>query len=357
MAESAVIAGYVLKVLREGVELTQAEAAERLGVDLSTVQGWESGRRPLGSLRASQLLGLRTRLTLLGCPARAADQLLAAVEADSIVSTALEAGDRPVPPELHPLAAVIHRRTLVNLITWPFSGLSPLVLRGLPKARRRGPVADRPLLTGAEQRRFFDHMQVMAELATGPEHSVLRRQAIYLLGFDRRPETVSWLLGRGRAVMRRAVDDLDLSSGIELRSTALALARYGDVEPLRYAIDHALSQERHALANLNYWAYWLGESSELHSRDEDVLEAPVSSWGGTKVMAHLIDRLDTPGHADLNIHSLWTLVRARRQLLADHPHLRKAAEQKLDQAEVIDLSARSRKELAKLSAAVELANH
>ncbi|MEV7442808.1 hypothetical protein AB0O22_16900 [Streptomyces sp. NPDC091204] len=45
---------------------TQQGLAELLAVDLATVQGWESGRRPLANMKAGVLLGMRRRLAVLG---------------------------------------------------------------------------------------------------------------------------------------------------------------------------------------------------------------------------------------------------------------------------------------------------
>lgn len=355
MAETGVISGYTLKVVREGIGLTQAAASERFGVDLSTVQGWESGRRPLGSLRASALVSLRTRLTLLGCPLPAAMQISDAVEADMIVSSALEAGATPLPIEENPLAAAVLRRNLVNLVTWPFTGIVPVPLRGLNPARRRGPVADRPSLSIDQEHRFFDHLQVAADSARGPQGSVLRRQAMYLLGFDRRPSSTQWLAERCRAAIRQRVGELDLPAGLELRSASLALTRSGDLEPLRHLIDGPLSADNHDLAQLNYWAYWLGESPVMHSRDEDVFLAPQRDWNGGRLMEHLVQRLDEVGHADLNIHSLWSLVRSRRNLLADHPGVGAQTIVRLDAVETGGLGRSAVLELAKLRTAAELA--
>lgn len=63
-----VVSGYVFKLVRESTQLTQAALAEDLGVDMATVQGWESGRRSLGALRAGDLTRLRMRMSRLGTP-------------------------------------------------------------------------------------------------------------------------------------------------------------------------------------------------------------------------------------------------------------------------------------------------
>lgn len=43
--------GFVLRLARESVPLTQTGLAQALGVDVDTLQGWESGRRPLANMR------------------------------------------------------------------------------------------------------------------------------------------------------------------------------------------------------------------------------------------------------------------------------------------------------------------
>ena len=60
------ISGYVFKVIREAIGQTQETLAERLGVGVATVQGWESGRRPLMAMSAGKLLALRAQLRRLG---------------------------------------------------------------------------------------------------------------------------------------------------------------------------------------------------------------------------------------------------------------------------------------------------
>jgi transcriptional regulator with XRE-family HTH domain len=53
------ISGYVLKVIRESLGHTQERLAERLGVSAATIQGWESGRRPLMAMSVGNLMALR----------------------------------------------------------------------------------------------------------------------------------------------------------------------------------------------------------------------------------------------------------------------------------------------------------
>jgi len=80
--DQGVISGYVLKLTRESLGLTQEALAEELEVDKHTVQGWESGRRRLSATQAFGFVDLRNRLRVLGAAAPLVDSLSAAMEAD-----------------------------------------------------------------------------------------------------------------------------------------------------------------------------------------------------------------------------------------------------------------------------------
>lgn len=60
------VTGYLFKLIRESIPRSQGDLAGDLGVDRATVQGWESGRRPLTSVAVSQSIALRHRLSQLG---------------------------------------------------------------------------------------------------------------------------------------------------------------------------------------------------------------------------------------------------------------------------------------------------
>lgn len=92
MTEGA-ITGFLFKVIREQIPRTQDELAEDLGVDKSTLQGWESGRRPLSATRAGNLVGMRRRLILLGAPSGLVEMLNTAMDADLLLGRSSE----PIP--------------------------------------------------------------------------------------------------------------------------------------------------------------------------------------------------------------------------------------------------------------------
>ncbi|MGW6197998.1 helix-turn-helix domain-containing protein [Kribbella sp. NPDC055110] len=351
-----VISGYILKMLRGSVGLTQQSLAERLGVDVSTIQGWETGRRPLTSLRVSDFRRLQTRLAALGAPASGVVSLHDAVEADELLNQILTGEHRHADIHQHPLASTVHRRRLVNLVTWPFTGITPPQLRELPTKPGRGPVASHPVLNAAAQHDFFDQLLSVAEQASPEDMPVLRRQATYLLGFDKRRQSADWLTAQHKRVFAGGLT-VDVTGGIAARSAAVALARHGDGDPLRYFIDNTLSDERHAAANLTYWAYWLGEINEPHADDSFLLTAnSTRSWSGVRLANHVLEHLTDHVNGPLNIHSLWQLVLARPELLEYDRELRRRTGERVEEA-LDNLPAEGGTvELNNLRCAVQLAN-
>ncbi|WP_130345669.1 helix-turn-helix domain-containing protein [Herbihabitans rhizosphaerae] len=122
---TGVVSGFVLKLARQSAALTQERFAETLRVDVTTVQGWESGRRPLAAMNTGDFLRLCSRLSRLGAPPSTGRHLREAIEADQVLSTGVTAGATWVDADVHPLAASVHRRTITNLITWPITRETP----------------------------------------------------------------------------------------------------------------------------------------------------------------------------------------------------------------------------------------
>lgn len=97
------------------------------------------------------------------------------------------------------------------------------------------------------------------------------------------------------------------------------MTRHGDRTLLLDFIERGLNDERSQIANLNYWAYWVGENSAVE-RDDSFMPSGLGGWRGDRLLRHLVDRLDDAlGYVDLNVHTTWALLAARPQLLGDAP--------------------------------------
>ncbi|MBT2491697.1 XRE family transcriptional regulator [Streptomyces sp. ISL-96] len=308
---AGVIAGFVLRMARESVPHTQVGMAEALGVDLGTVQGWESGRRALANMKAGALLDLRRRLPALGADPAIVGLLDAAMDADRIISACIE----PAEPEgLHPLAGWVHTRDTAHMLAWAINGTTPPALDGRVPAARRGPVAPAPLLGAQDRMMFFDRLRDTAESATrqGERGILLHRQALYLTSYDRSTEAVSWTVQALHA--RRGVLAARgwTPHWAEARSTAAALARLGDPQPLLDFIERSMADDDDGeAANLNYWAYWLGALPVAQADDRFMRDRNLSGWDPITLLRGLVHGLhQAPGYVDLYVHSLWALLTA-----------------------------------------------
>ncbi|MGH3772783.1 MAG: helix-turn-helix domain-containing protein [Pseudonocardiaceae bacterium] len=354
-----VVSGFLLKLIRESAGLTQVQLAEKLGADVASVQGWESGRRPLTALRAADLVRLRSRLLRYGAQPTLLVMLEDAIQADLIIAETVQAGGQLIGADEHPLGVTVHQRTLTNLMTWPFTGVVPAPLRDLVTARvRRGPVPDQPTLTQDERTCFFDHLLVTADASLHKDSSLPRRQAIYLLGFDTRASTADWLRTEQCRALRDAGRTEHVPSWVAVRSSAVALAQGGDRDPLRAFLHHALATGQLEQANLNYWAYWVGEIDDIQVDDEFMRRVNPRDWSGARLLGHLLERLHPgSGHAELNLHTVWALLLTHPTLLSNWPSLRSATANTVENLTADhDLSPEARRELSDIGYAVRLAD-
>lgn len=305
--ESGLVAGYLLRLLRESIPRTQIGFAEDVSVDLGTVQGWESGRRPLANMRAANLLRLRHRLALLGADRELLALLHAAMDADRVLTAALH-----TPATGHPLAEWVQSRDTAHMVAWAVRGIPPPALAHRPAPSRRGPAPPGPALTAAERADFFTHLRRTAETAheAGDRSLLLRRQALYLASYDPAPDAGEWA-EQALRTMRPALAVHGYSPRwIEARTTATVAARQGDPEQLYDFIDTALVDDEHGeLANLAYWAYWTG-AMPADQCDDGFMHVPSpAAWNPLHLYEHLVDSLhDTPGTVDLYLHSLTILL-------------------------------------------------
>lgn len=187
--------------------------------------------------------------------------------------------------------------------------------------------------------------------------ALLRRQAIYLLGFDRRSSKAGWLHAEQRRALRNAGRTDHIASWVSVRPSAVALATRGDSDPLRAFVRQSLATEHQEQANLNYWAYWVGEIDIVQVDDDFMDRIDSRAWSGFRLLRHLLARLHPgSGHADLNIHTVWSLLLAHPSLLSNCPSLWSETASKIDQLTAhAGLSARARGELSNIGYAVRLA--
>lgn len=344
-AVTGTIAGAVLRLARESIPLTQIGLAEVLGVDLGTVQGRESGRRPLAHMRAGDVLDLRRRLLTLGAQSTVLASIDAAMDADWLISTTLAP---PARLDRHPLAGWVHTRSTAHMIAWVLNGTPPPVLRKWSARPRRGAVAAAPLLSKPEKNKFFDNLRTAVDAAAGggDRLALLRRQALYLASYDHSTEGASWTV---HALHSRR--DALISRGwsphwAEARSTATALVRQGDTRPLADFIARAMADDDTAeAANLAYWAYWLGALPGAEPDDAFMRER--TDWDPVTLFRTLVQGMhQVPEYADLYAHTLWALLISHGWLAQAAPgpagRLRERAARLLDEGRV---SAQGRRDL------------
>ncbi|ADD40091.1 helix-turn-helix domain-containing protein [Stackebrandtia nassauensis] len=308
------ISGFMLKVARQSIPVSQEAFAETLAVDPTTVQSWESGRRPLGAATMTQVRRLGRQLLRLGVDSELVAMIPVAIEADLII-TAIAT---PVPDgELgqHPLAGCVMDLRISELLTWALTGVPPRIASRIPPVRRRGPAPTRPELGWIDRKQLNANLLQLSDRGEQDGSTLLlRSQACFLTGLARldTPAKLS------TAASRYLVGGESWSpSWLDARSHVVSCAYRGDPEPLRRFITHAQESDDCETAALNYTAYWVGDMPDREG-DDGFMPRNLLRWRGSRMYPHLVERLQTTHPLiDLNTHNLWLLLRSQRGLIID----------------------------------------
>ena len=220
----------------------------------------------------------------------------------------------PLPGDEHPTAGVAE-------VFGPMR-FAPAGARAQPVAGALGLDAG-PMLTATDRRRLLTNLRGAAENPSAPADRIsqVRRQVAYLASFVRAPDTTRWLSALRASVARTDAGSRFSPGWAEARSIAVALGRQGNPEALDRFVQLGRTDDTWRTANLNYWAYWSGETRGIE-RDDAFMGEGLGRWRGLTLLDHLTARLG-PDADDLvlNVHTVWALIVARRGILEDDPVL------------------------------------
>src|SRR4029453_10435231 len=165
-------------------------------------------------------------------------------------------------------------------------------------------------VTAEERGRFFQHLRSTVDQSLADRDldeasgTLLRRNVYYSLSWNPSSETAAWLRELEQREERRLGRfDTWSPSWTAARSLVVARAPQGEKEPLRHFIQTALSSDACQAANLNYWAYWIGETTDTYSSDE-FMAGELGPWLGMALLRRFADNLAAAEPLiDLYVHS------------------------------------------------------
>lgn len=173
--------------------------------------------------------------------------------------------------------------------------------------------------------------------------AMLRRQVKFLVA-DHAP-SAEWLRAQVAADVRAHSDLRSWSPQWPVtRSQAVSASHRDGRDPLLRFIDRGLAEDASIDANLNYWAYWVGEHTASWTADIDMIR-PSMDWSDERLLDSLVDGVVHAPYRELCIHTLWALLRRRSHLI----RLKEASGRIADAAELAlsttELHAGSRRRL------------
>ena len=96
-----------------------------LGVSAATVQGWESGRRPLMGVSTGNLMVLRAELRRFGAAPALLGALAQGLEAGLFVGDVLATSHDQARSDGHLLGGWVVTRPFTEMTAWPIGGTAP----------------------------------------------------------------------------------------------------------------------------------------------------------------------------------------------------------------------------------------
>jgi hypothetical protein len=306
----------VFRAARADIGVVRERLAEDLNVDVTTLKGWESGRRPLVNAPGRTLIHTRRRLRELGANPLLVAHLDTAMDVDLFLSQVIDGGD------LSLLRTWVSTRTWNDLLAWAVADRTPPLIRQLGD-HVSGVGVEAPRLAPVDRAAFFAALQ-SAATAVGRDASLedelLRRQVFFMAAWDMSPAGADWLAETEQASLREfGKHDGWSPAWVVSRSLAVARACQGDPEPLQDFIARGIGdQDACEAANLNYWAYWIGETPGTATSDGFMATGDLGTWRGTALLAHLVESLDSPpAYVDLTVRSIHALISRRPHLLTE----------------------------------------
>lgn len=321
MQRRGVITASVVKLARESAGLTQEQLAAALGAERTTIQGWETARRPFTAVPFGRAVSYRSKLVRLGAHPALLAWLDDAAEADFVLGEVIGDDEQGYEAAGHPLGSHVLTRSVVELIGWAVTGARPQLLSRIPEQpTRRGPVAPGPDLGAAERAAYTNGLRELIERSSGSDDDsavLLHRQACYLAG-PAVDAAADWLqTALPRDYLTKPMPWSPRWS--DARTVSIARAVQGDVEPLRDFLRVGFGSDEQERANLNYWAYYAGELTDRQHSDHFQV-ADDLRWRGTKLLAHLVNGLrPDSGYLALSVHTIGALLLERRGIAHDEP--------------------------------------
>src|SRR5262249_25835725 len=158
-----------------------------------------------------------------------------------------------------------------------------------------------------------------SRLAHHDRRALFAHQAYYRLAWDTTPASTRWLR-LAYADHTRAAGSLQrwAADWLRARAPVLGPSLPRAPPPPRRFMGAARGSDQTEIANLNYWAYWVGELGERQQSHHFMPRADVfAGWTGRRVTVHLVRKLGAGPDVELDVHTLARLLErpAPRHLL------------------------------------------